>query len=128
MPHSSSPTGARSALPPLDLGNSQDLLDYLDSLDRLGGAQAVVQWAERELQPGRQVRYASPVGDESEILVLADRSIWRLNEDGKPSSEALLSPLTDEQYGESAVFAMLSRPHAEEPYSLRLRRVLEPKP
>ena len=123
--NSSGPT--RRALPPLDLGHSQDVLDYLDSLDRMGGVRAVVQWAERELQPGRQVRYTDTVGDAATTMVLADRSIWRLDDRGNVSSDALLPPLTDERFGESAVFAVLSRPHAEQPYSLRLRRVLEPK-
>jgi hypothetical protein len=126
--HANASAAASPELPPLDLSERSALLDRLDSLDRVGGMQAIVQWAKQELQPGRQVRYPSAVGGGTDDIVLADRSIWRLHDDGSVSSEALLPPLTDEQYGESAVFAVLTRPDAEQPFSLRLRRLVARRP
>ena len=125
---SHSTTPARPELPPLDLGNSATVLDQLDALERLGGTQAVAQWAERELPPGRRVTYTGRRGGTAETVVLADRSVWRLQPDGRPSPDAILAPLTDEAYGESEVFAVWSRPQADEPFALRLRALVNARP
>jgi hypothetical protein len=126
MTESKSPVPTQSNLPPLQLGSSEQVLNLMDSLYQEGGTQAVVKWAEQELQPGRQIRYKGRIGEKVETPVIYDRSIWRLDEQGKLSNEALLSPLTDEKFGESEVFALWSRPHAEEPFLLRLRTWINP--
>ncbi|NET61147.1 MAG: hypothetical protein F6K47_34975 [Symploca sp. SIO2E6] len=126
MTESQLPVPTQSNLPPLQLGSSEQVLSLMDSLYQEGGTQAVVKWAEQELQPGRQIRYQGRIGDKVETAVIYDRSIWRLDEQGKLSDEALLSPLTDEKFGESEVFALWSRPQVEEPFLLRLRTWINP--
>lgn len=115
------PTPPNSQLPALDLGNSEAVLALLDLLERRGGLKAVAQWAQEELQPGRQISYRGRRGDEAELAVIADRSLWKIDQQGRPSGEAVLSPLTDEKFGSGELFAVWSRPMASEPFLLRLR-------
>jgi len=114
----------RSAGAPLDLGDNDEMMKYLDSLVQLGGTSAVVKWAERELRPGRQITYIGRKGSEPETVEIADRSIWKLDDSGKPSSTALLAPLTDEAFGASEVFGVWARPQADEPFALRIRSIV----
>jgi len=47
---STTASSTRAAGAPLDLGDNDELMKYLDSLVQLGGTDAVVKWAERELE------------------------------------------------------------------------------
>jgi len=118
---STTASSTRAAGAPLDLGDNDELMKYLDSLVQLGGTDAVVKWAERELRPGRHITYVGRKGSEPETVEIADRSIWKLDDTGKPSSTALLAPLTDEKFGASEVFGVWARPQADEPFALRIR-------
>lgn len=120
---SASPAASRAGGAPLDLGDNDEMISHLDSLVRLGGTAAVTKWAERELRPGRQITYVGRRGTDVETVEIADRSVWKLDDSGKPSSDALLEPLTDEKFGTSEVFGVWSRPQAEEPFALRIRSV-----
>jgi len=116
-----SPLDPKSQLPVLDLANSEAMLALLDSLDRRGGLKAVADWVRGELQPGRQIHYAGRQGPAIEHAFVADRSLWRIDQQGRPSGEAVVSPVTDETFGTSELFAVWSRPMAKEPFLVRLR-------
>jgi hypothetical protein len=73
------------------------------------------------MQPGRQIGYAGRHGPATEHAIIADRSLWRIDQQGRPSGEAVVSPLTDETFGTSELFAVWSRPMAKEPFLVRLR-------
>ena len=109
-----------SGLPRLDFGSKDEFLSFIESFANDEGLQAVVSWAERELQPGRLISYGGP----SEGFVFGtiyDRSLWRLDQSGKKTTEALLPPLTDEKAADSEVFGVWSWPSAKEPFLLRIR-------
>jgi hypothetical protein len=111
----------QSNLPLLPMGTVDDVLNQLDMLDQKGGTNAVSQWAEQELQPGRQITYKGRIDDGEETVRIYDRSIWRLDEQGQISKDAILAPLTEEKYGESEIFTTWTRGRAKEPFVLRLR-------
>jgi hypothetical protein len=115
------PSSPNSQLPVLDLGNSEAVLARLDSLVHDGGLSAVARWVQEDLRPGRRISYRGRRGDEAELATISDRSLWRIDPQGKPSGEAVISPWTDEKIGGSELFAVWSRPMAAEPFLLRLR-------
>jgi hypothetical protein len=118
-------TGNESSVPPesdlprLNLGSKDEFLAFIDSFAKDEGTQAVVKWAEKELQPGRLISY----GGQQEGLkfgTIYDRSIWRANQSGSATDEALLSPLTDEKSGAAELFGVWAWPLAKEPFLLRI--------
>lgn len=120
MTGNDTPAPQGSGQPRLDLGSSDNLLAFVESLNNERGVQAVVEWAEKELRPGRQISY----GGQNEGLkfgVIHDRSLWRLDLSGGGTKEALLPPLTDEKFDESELFGVWAWPLAPEPFLLRIR-------
>jgi hypothetical protein len=116
--HSGNPAPPDSEPPVLDLGSSDAMLARLDSLDQQGGLNAVADWVQRNLQPGKQIAYK---GGEAELAIIYDRSVWRIDQKGQPIGEAVVPPLTDEKFGSSKIFAVWSRPMAKDPFLVRLR-------
>ena len=108
----------KKGLPPLELVGDEGVLEFIDQLDRQGGIEAVIDWVARELQPGRQIS-TSERG--TCLRRIVDRSVWRLDTQSGRLDEALLSPLTSEDFGESELFAVWSRPLASVPFAIRLR-------
>ena len=109
-----------SDLPRLDLGSRDDFLGFIDSLNSEGGTRAVVEWAGKELRQGRQITYGGQ-GEELKVGTIYDRSVWRADQYGRGTKEALLPPLTDEKFGDSELFGVWAWPLVDEPFLLRIR-------
>jgi hypothetical protein len=112
---------ADSVSSPLDLGTNDDVLALLDAMLDQGGSATVVEWAQKELRPDREIRCDGRRG------IIVDRSVWSVDKSGQLGHHALLAPLTDEQYGRSEVFSVWSRPQAKEPVLVRVRTLVAPK-
>jgi hypothetical protein len=107
-----------SALPRLNLGSRDEFLSFIESFAKDDGTQAVVKWTEKELQPGRLISYGGPEG--LKFGTIYDRSIWRADQSGSATDEALLPPLTDEKSGDAELFGVWAWPLAKEPFLLRI--------
>lgn len=94
-------TPPKSNLPPLQLGSYLNQINLFDSLYQKGGTSSVIKWVEQELQPGRQIildNDSSQTDDEMTTIIIYDRAIWNLNDQGKATDEALLAPINPEGY------------------------------
>ncbi|MGF6545859.1 hypothetical protein [Paraburkholderia youngii] len=105
----------------LDLGSTNEIFELLDRLIAEGGTGAVAEWVVRELQPGREVRYARHPDIVPEQAVIYDRSMWRIGQGGEPYGPPVVAALTDENFEDSEIFALWSRPLAKEPFLIRVR-------
>jgi hypothetical protein len=112
----------QSNLPPLQLGSRSDVENMLNSLYRKGGISSVVQWAEKELQPGRKVfisGYYTSDGLRASARI-ENRSVWLIDNKGK-LLKSFLSPLNVDK-PESLFFVnwYVEGKEVKEPFNLRL--------
>jgi hypothetical protein len=118
---------SQSNLPPLNLGSIDDINNKLNSLYQQGGITSVVKWAEKELQPGREVIYEDPEqifyrGSDKEALIIYNRVIWRVDAQGNVSTNQALLPLLnlEKPYDFDITLGSVRR-NLKEPFALRLR-------
>jgi hypothetical protein len=113
---------SQSNLPPLKLGSDNDVDKLLDSLYQQGGIQNVIEWAEKELQPGRQIIYYNNDVPSLEIpdgaaLFLKNRAVERMF--SQDNTLELLPPLSNiENPHNYDIILNFDRPNLKEPLTL----------
>ena len=103
----------------LDMTSLGNFPEFIEDMHKENGMEAVISWVEQELVPGREIIIASM--DEKEHHHIYDRSIWKLDKYNKPTSEAILEPLKDEDVFTSNLIRVSSFPYVETPFQIRIR-------
>ena len=109
----------QSSLPPLHMDKSPDLLTRIETIHEQNGLDAVIDWVEKELVPGRKI-VTNRMGHDEEYI-LYDRSIWKLDSENKPTDQAILPPLKDEDLKNSDIFSVTSFPNLAVPFQIQIR-------
>ena len=96
-----------------------DFLYFIENMYQENGMEGVTSWVEQELVPGREI-IISPM-EEKEYHHIYDRSIWKLNQQNRPTAEAILKPLKDEDVFTSNLIQVSNFHYVETPFQIRIR-------